>query len=106
MIHVLASHVTAELAFFQVQIEVFGAQAAFGGQADLGHAPKRFDAVDVVAAGSEFVAGVVDAVVASVAPIDSSVAVPPAGGVDGARKGSILSLITRLRAFLEALGPI
>ena len=58
MIHVLMPHVTAELAFFEVQVEVLDPQAALGGQADFGDAPKGFDAVDMVAAGGELVPGI------------------------------------------------
>ena len=74
--------VPAPFGFLEVEDEVFGADAAQLGEAQLGEAPEAFDPVDVVLAAGELVFVMMNAVVFVAAEHEAVVGLP-AVGIDG-----------------------
>ena len=74
--------VEAPLGFFEMKDEVFGPNAAKFCHAQLGEAPKAFDAVDVVFAAGKFIFVVMNAMM-FIAVENKAVVALPAVGIDG-----------------------
>lgn len=86
-VEVVVAVVEAELALFEVQIEVVRVHAAESREPGLGIAPEAFDPVDVVAlhaAAAELVGAVIDPKVLLVPHVHQSVVPRPAVGMDDA----------------------